>query len=211
MMSVRRYVLFSHLINHSRSRSCRPPKSEGKPVPNVMFKTRANDKWKDVITDEIFKAKPSSCFAARGVYARARALTSPVTTSSRRCRANGVDDIVWISVNAVRLDHGSAPGSGEHHCDPRGNGEFTEGMGMLVDKSNLASAKRSWRFPCSSRMASSEKCSSSPRRRRSVRVSDADTMLKHNPAAVVPACGVFAKPGCPLRARQSLLEKTATL
>jgi len=29
---------------------------------------------------------------------------------------------------------------------PDGNGEFTEGMGMLVDKFNLGFGKRSWRY-----------------------------------------------------------------
>ena len=29
---------------------------------------------------------------------------------------------------------------------PDGNGEFTEGMGMLVDKEDLGFGKRSWRL-----------------------------------------------------------------
>ena len=29
---------------------------------------------------------------------------------------------------------------------PDGNGEFTEGMGLLVDKTNLGFGKRSWRY-----------------------------------------------------------------
>jgi len=36
---------------------------------------------------------------------------------------------------------------------PDGNGEFTEGMGMLVDKAELGFGKRSWRYSMLVRIA----------------------------------------------------------
>ena len=35
---------------------------EGKHVPNVTFKTRTNNQWKDVTTDEVFKGKTQPQF-----------------------------------------------------------------------------------------------------------------------------------------------------
>ena len=35
---------------------------------------------------------------------------------------------------------------GEVEMLPDGNGEFTEGMGMMVDKRNLGFGSRSWRY-----------------------------------------------------------------
>ena len=36
---------------------------EGKRVPNVTFKSRVNDQWKDVSTDDIFKGKTVVVFS----------------------------------------------------------------------------------------------------------------------------------------------------
>jgi len=41
---------------------------EGKPVPKVTFKTRDNDQWKDVTTDQLFKDKTVVVFSLPGAY-----------------------------------------------------------------------------------------------------------------------------------------------
>ena len=51
---------------------------------------------------------------------------------------------------------------------PDGNGAFTEGMGMLVDKSDLGFGKRSWRYSMLVRTAWCRRCSSSRKGRRSL-------------------------------------------
>ena len=62
--------------------------------------------------------------------------------------ANGVDSILCISVNDAFVMNEWAK---DQECAnvilvPDGNGEFTAGMGMLVDKSDLGFGKRSWRY-----------------------------------------------------------------
>ena len=39
---------------------------EGKRVPNVTFKTRSNDQWKDVTTDDVFKHRTVVVFSLPG-------------------------------------------------------------------------------------------------------------------------------------------------
>ena len=41
---------------------------EGKPVPRVTFKTRVNQQWKDVTTDDVFKGKTVVAFCLPGAY-----------------------------------------------------------------------------------------------------------------------------------------------
>ena len=83
----------------TRGRSARSRKK--KPQPKVTFKTRINDQWKDVSSDEIFKGKTVAVFSLPGAY-------TPTCSSTHLPRYNelaaafkakGVDDIVCISVN----------------------------------------------------------------------------------------------------------------
>ena len=41
---------------------------EGKRVPNVTFKTRTSDQWKDVTTDDVFKSRTVVVFSLPGAY-----------------------------------------------------------------------------------------------------------------------------------------------
>lgn len=63
-------------------------------------------------------------------------------------RDQGIDEIWCTSVNDAFVMH-----QWSQHLDvtnikmlPDGNGDFAEGMGMLVDKRNLGFGKRSWRY-----------------------------------------------------------------
>ncbi|MGD2084219.1 MAG: glutaredoxin domain-containing protein, partial [Chromatiales bacterium] len=87
---------------------------------------------------------------------------------------------------------------------PDGNGEFTEAMGMLVDKSDLGFGKRSWRYSMLVRDGVIEKMFIEPGVPGDpFEVSDADTMLAYiNPNATKPAdVTLFTQPGCPFCAR----------
>ena len=95
---------------------------------------------------------------------------------------------------------------------PDGNGEFTEGMGMLVDKSNLGFGKRSWRYSMLvddgvvKKMFIEPQVDGDP-----FEVSDADTMLGYvAPNAEKPKFfTLFTKRGCPhcARAKKLLQDK----
>jgi glutaredoxin-like protein len=188
---------------------------EGQKVPNVTFHTRQNDAWVDVTTDDIFKGKTVVLFALPGAF-------TPTCSSSHLPRynelapvfkANGVDDIVCLSVNDTFVMNAWGKDQEAENVTliPDGNGEFTAGMGMLVDKSELGFGKRSWRYSMLVRDGVIEKMFIEPDVPGDpFEVSDADTMLNYiNPNAVIPEpVTVFTRPGCPHCARAKALLET---
>jgi glutaredoxin-like protein len=188
---------------------------EGKRVPNVTFKTRVNDQWKDVSTEDIFKGKTVVVFSLPGAYTPTCSSTHlpRYNELASTLKANGVEDIVCISVNdAFVMNQWKRDQEAENiNVIPDGNGDFTEGMGMLVDKSSLGFGKRSWRYSMLVRDGVIEKMFIEPEKEGDpFEVSDADTMLKHlDPNCVPPEpVVIFAKPGCPHCARaKSLLDE----
>jgi glutathione-dependent peroxiredoxin len=188
---------------------------EGKRVPNVTFKTRQNHQWKDITSAELFDGKTVVVFSLPGAY-------TPTCSSTHLPRynelagvfkENGVDNIVCISVNdAFVMNEWKQDQDAENvFALPDGNAEFTHGMGMLVDKSDLGFGKRSWRYSMLVKDGIIQKAFIEPDKEGDpFEVSDADTMLKHiNPKAVAPEPAlIFAKPGCPHCARaKSLLTE----
>jgi peroxiredoxin len=121
----------------------------GQPVPNVTFRTREGHEWVDLTTDEIFKGKTVVVFSLPGAF-------TPTCSSSHVPRYNqlapmfkehGVDEIVCVSVNDTFVMNAwqEEQKAWNIRFVPDGNGEFTEGMGMLVEKDDLGFGKRSWR------------------------------------------------------------------
>ena len=168
---------------------------EGKKVPQVTFRTRQGDKWVDVTSSELFDNKTVIVFSLPGAF-------TPTCSSSHLPRYNelapvfkkyGVDDILVVSVNDTFVMNAWKEDEKAENITfvPDGNGEFTEGMGMLVGKEDLGFGKRSWRYP--------------------FKVSDADTMLKYIAPQhqIQESVAIFTKPGCPFcaKAKQMLHEK----
>jgi glutaredoxin-like protein len=185
---------------------------EGKRVPNVTLKTRTNHQWIDVSTDDLFQGRTVVVFSLPGAY-------TPTCSSAHLPRynelagvfaANGVDRIVCLSVNDafVMNEWQQDQQAGNIVFLPDGNGDFTAGMGMLVDKSDVGFGKRSWRYSMLVRNGVIEKMFVEPEKEGDpFEVSDADTMLHYiNPKAVAPEpVVIFAKPGCPHCARAKAL------
>jgi glutaredoxin-like protein len=94
---------------------------------------------------------------------------------------------------------------------PDGNGEFTAGMGMLVDKADLGFGKRSWRYSMLVKDGVVERMFIEPEKAGDpFEVSDADTMLAYvNPGAKKPdQVAIFTRDGCAFCARaKSLLAE----
>ena len=91
---------------------------------------------------------------------------------------------------------------------PDGNGEFTEGMGMLVDKSDLGFGQRSWRYSMLVRDGVVVKQFIEPEKPGDpFEVSDADTMLGWiNPQARKPdQVAILTRDGCQHCARAKAL------
>ncbi len=188
---------------------------EGQKVPQATFKTRTADDWKEVSTDDIFKGKNVIVFSLPGAFTPTCSSTHVprYNALSKVFKENGIDDIVCMSVNdafvmqAWQKDQ-QAPNV---HFIPDGNGEFTEAMGMLVDKSAIGFGKRSWRYSMLVKDGVIEKMFIEPDKPGDpFEVSDADTMLNHiNAEAKEPEqVSLITRAGCPHCARaKSMLEK----
>lgn len=183
-------------------------KREGERVPEVNFKIRKDGKFIEVSTEQIFKGKTVVLFSLPGAF-------TPTCSSAHLPRyndlyslfqENGVDEVVCLSVNdAFVMDAWSVEQGIENiKLIPDGNGEFTKGMGMLVDKSDLGFGQRSWRYSMLVKDGHIEKMFIEPDLPGDpFKVSDADTMLKYlNPKAKPKvAVTIFTKSGCPHCAR----------
>ena len=113
----------------------------------------------------------------------------------------GVDSIVCVSVNDtfVMNEWAKDQESANITLLPDGNGAFTEGMGMLVDKSDLGFGKRSWRYSMLVKDGVVQKMFIEPEKEGDpFEVSDADTMLAYfAPKARSPTRWSCSPPGCP--------------
>ena len=189
---------------------------EGQAVPQVTFHTRKGDQWVNVTTDELFKNKTVIVFSLPGAF-------TPTCSSSHLPRYNelapvfarlGVDDILCVSVNDTFVMNAWKDDQKADRITfiPDGNGEFTAGMGMLVEKEELGFGKRSWRYSMLVRNGVVEKMFVEPEEPGDpFKVSDADTMLKYlSPEyKVQESVSIITKPGCPYcaKAKQMLMDK----
>ena len=189
---------------------------EGQRVPEVTFRTRDGSQWKDVKTSDVFAGKKVVVFALPGAF-------TPTCSSAHVPRYNellpafkakGVDAIVCISVNDafVMSEWAANQHAKEITFLPDGNGEFSEKMGMLVDKSAIGFGKRSWRYSMLVDDGVIKKMFIEPEKDGDpFEVSDADTMLKYLDPNAKPPHDVllFTKPGCSFcaKAKKELADK----
>ncbi|WP_295385854.1 glutathione peroxidase [uncultured Thiodictyon sp.] len=180
----------------------------GKRVPQVIFHTRQGSEWVDVTTDQLFAGKTVAVFSLPGAY-------TPTCSSSHvprynklapALKAHGVDTVACVSVNDTFVMNAWQK---DERADaitfiPDGNGDFTAGMGLLVDKDDLGFGKRSWRYSMLVRDGVIEKMFIEPDLPGDpFQVSDADTMLAYlAPDAPKPLdATVFTREGCPFCAK----------
>ncbi len=185
---------------------------EGTKVPQVSFRIRRDNDWATVTTDEIFTGRTVVVFSLPGAF-------TPTCSSTHLPRynelapafkANGVDQIVCISVNDpfVMAEWAKDQESDNVFLLPDGNGEFTQKIGMLVDKSDLNFGKRSWRYSMLVRDGVVQKAFVEPQKPGDpFEVSDADTMLAYlNPKAKKPdQVAILTREGCSFCARAKAL------
>jgi glutaredoxin-like protein len=189
---------------------------EGQAVPQVTFPTRQGDNWVNITTDELFKDKTVIVFSLPGAF-------TPTCSSSHLPRYNelfdtfqqhGVDDILCVSVNDTFVMNAWKSDQEAENINfiPDGNGEFTDGMGMLVDKSEIGFGKRSWRYSMLVKNGMIEKMFiEADEPGDPFKVSDADTMLKYLAPNVElqQSITIFTKPGCSFcaKAKQLLIDQ----
>lgn len=191
---------------------------ESERVPNVTFRTRTTDGWLNITTNELFAGKTVIVFSLPGAFTPTCSSTHVpgYNELAKTFKENGVDDIICISVNDafVMNEWKKTQEADNITFIPDGNGEFTEQMGMLVDKENLGFGKRSWRYSMLvtdgviKKMFIEPEVEGDP-----FEVSDAETMLNFiNPQAAKPKCvSLFTKPGCPYCARAKVALKERSI
>jgi len=194
------------------------PNQEGKPVPSVTFRTRQDGDWVDVSSDELFKGKTVIVFSLPGAF-------TPTCSSTHVPRYNqladafkkhGVDDIICMSVNDafVMNEWKESQEADKITFIPDGNGEFTDGMGLLVEKNDLGFGKRSWRYAMLVKDGVVDKMFIEPEKPGDpFEVSDADTMFAYvAPDAAKPVdVTVFTRTGCAFCAKAKTLLKEANI
>jgi glutaredoxin-like protein len=122
----------------------------GRRVPEVTFMARRDGDWKRITTADVFAGKRVVVFSLPGAF-------TPTCSSTHLPRyeelagvfkANGIDDVVCVSVNDGFVMEAWGRDQGVAHVTllPDGNGAFTAGLDMLVDKSAIGFGKRSWRY-----------------------------------------------------------------
>ena len=181
---------------------------EGKRIPDVTFRTRQNHEWVNLTSEEIFAGKSVVIFSLPGAF-------TPTCSSSHVPRYNqlvptfreqGIDEVICISVNDafVMNEWKRSQNADRVTFLPDGNGEFSEGMGLLVGKEDLGFGRRSWRYSMLVRDGVIEKMFIEPEEPGDpFHVSDADTMLKYlDPSCEFPYdVSVFSREGCPFCVR----------
>lgn len=185
---------------------------EGKQVPDVSWPTRVGEEWKTLTSKALFDGKKVVVFSLPGAF-------TPTCSSTHLPRYNqlagvfkkhGIDSICCVSVNDTFVMNAWLEDQEAENIIvvPDGNGEFTEGMGMLVGKEDLGFGKRSWRYSMLVNNGVVEKMFIEPNKPGDpFEVSDADTMLEYlAPGEVAPEeIALFTKPGCAFCAKAKTL------
>jgi len=191
-----------------------PASHEGDRIPDVKFKILRNGELTSVSADEIFRGRRVVLFALPGAY------TPTCSTGhvprfvelAAELRKHGVDDVICLSVNdpfvmdAWQRDQQAESIMFLPDCD----GQFSAGLGMLVDKEAVGLGKRSWRYSMVVDDGRIEKMFIEPEQPGDpFEVSDADTMLAYvDPARKYGAVTMFARHDCPFCARaKRILEE----
>ena len=119
-------------------------------VPNKTFKFRVGPDWDDRTTDDLFKGKRVVVVSLPGAF-------TPTCSSKQlpkyeemydQFKGAGIDAVYCVSVNDAFVMNAWAKDLGVEKVEmvPDGDGVFTRGMNMLVDKPAQGFGLRSWRY-----------------------------------------------------------------
>lgn len=189
---------------------------EQQSVPAVTFHTYQNNQWVDVSTTNLFANKTVIVFALPGAF-------TPTCSSSHVPRysqlepvfkQHGVDDIICMSVNDTFVMNAWQKEQKAENITfiPDGNGEFSQGMGLLVDKRSLGFGKRSWRYSMLVKNGVIEKMFiEADEPGDPFNVSDADTMLEYIAphAEKTHDVTIMTRHGCPYCAKAKTMLRGA--
>ena len=130
-------------------------------IPQVTFRIRVNDnqliggscaiggKWKDIISDDLFKNKKTVLFSLPGAYTpTCSSQQVPGYEDEYEELRKYVDEVYCLSVNDSFVMNAWFRDQKISKIKPIGHGEgkFTKGMDMLVNKPKQGFGMRSWRY-----------------------------------------------------------------
>lgn len=189
--------------------------AEGERIHAGKLRIFRDGRWEEADGDKVFADRRIIVFGLPGAF-------TPTCSSQHlprfnelapRLRALGVDDILCVSVNDPYVMEAWARDQEADNVTlvADGNAEFTESIGMLVDKRELGFGLRSWRYSMLVNDGTVEKLFCEPDEPGDpFQVSDAETMLKYlDPDAKAPDhVVIFTREGCPHCARaRDMLEQ----
>jgi len=123
---------------------------KGDRVPEVNFRVRSMGEWTDTNTDTYFKDKRVLVFSLPGAF-------TPTCSNQQLpgfekqasvFKEHGIDQIYCMSVNDSFVMNAWAQNQKLENVKviPDGNGDFTDQMDMLVEKTVIGFGMRSWRY-----------------------------------------------------------------
>lgn len=119
-------------------------------VPFVNFIFRENGEFVNKTTNDIFSNKRVVIFSLPGAFTpTCSAYQLPgFEELYELIKSHNIDEIYCISVNDAFVMNAWAKDQNISKVKliPDGNGDFTRGIGMLVEKRNLGFSYRSWRY-----------------------------------------------------------------
>lgn len=172
-------------------------------VPDATFISRENGQFLKLTSKDVFAGRKVVLFALPGAF-------TPTCSTNHLPRydqltpvfkENGVDDVICLSVNDGFVMEAWQKNLGAKHVRflADGNAEFSEKMGLAVDKPELGFGKRSWRYSMLVDDGAIDKIFIEPEKPGDpFEVSDADTMMKAAfPNAKYPdEVTIITRPGC---------------
>ena len=187
----------------------------GSKVPDVTFKIRDDYQWVNKSTKDLFGGKRVILFALPGAFTpTCSSVHLPAYNDLYEVfKMNGIDDVICLAVNDsfVLNEWKKAEKAINITMLPDGNGEFSEKLGLLVDKKDLCFGNRSWRYSMVVNDGTIEKMFLEPEVEGDpYGESSAEKMLSYlNPKEVLPSSvTIFTKTGCIYCARaKELLKK----
>ena len=166
----------------------------GQRIPDITFKTRVKDEegnygWKDVTTCDYFKGKSVILFSLPGAFTPTCSTYQLPNFEKKFAEFSleGIDEIYCMSVNDAFVMNAWFKNQNINKVKPIGDGEgvFTQGMGMLVNKPKQGFGMRSWRYSMLVDNGEVVKLFEEPGKNNAsddddpFTVSDIDTMLKY--------------------------------
>ena len=124
--------------------------SIGDRIPNVVMNEMTSDGPGELSSEELFSGKKVVLFALPGAFTPTCSASHlpGFVASADKIKAKGVDDIVCLSVNdAWVMDAwGKAQNADEIHMVADGSANFTQAVGLVLDRTQAGMGIRSQRY-----------------------------------------------------------------